>query len=409
MTVKIDHALSLSSLSAPEVRANPYPFYHQLRSVEPVHWDEVAGCWVLTGYADIVAVLREPRFSKAQGLKRIFNRIPETEQATARPVFGMFSKQMLFADAPYHTQLKGLVNKAFTPRVVEGMQAHIQEIVDELLAAVQPKGQMDIIHDFAFPLPVTVIAELLGLPREEHDKFKKWSDDFVAVLGAGHRAADLMEKARQSIIQYSDYVGALQAQHDRQPKDDLLGRLFTVEEEGQMLDYQELVANSLLLLVAGHETTTNLIGNGLLALLRHPDQMKKLQTDPSLITTAIDELLRYDNPVQILWRYASEDIEVGGKRIGQGQLINLIIGAANRDPAQFPDPDRLDLGRSQGRHAGFGFGIHFCLGSALARLEGQIAINTLLQRMPRLRLETEALDWQENPIFRGLKSLPVVF
>jgi cytochrome P450 len=409
MTVKIDHAISLSNLLDPEVRANPYPLYHQLRSTDPVYWDEAAGCWVLTGYADIVAVLRESRFSKAQGLKRIFNRFPETERVTARPVFRMFSKQMLFADAPYHTQLKGLVNKAFTPRVVERMQVHIQEIVDELLDAVQHKGQMDIIHDFAFPLPVTIIAELLGLPREEHDKFKKWSDDFLAVLGAGHHASGLMQKARQSIIQFSDYISTLQAQHHQHPKDDLLGRLFTVEEEGQRLDHKELVANSLLLLVAGHETTTNLIGNGLLALLRHPDQMKKLRDNPSLINTAVEELLRYDNPVQILWRYASEEIEIAGKQIGQGQMVNLIIAAANRDPAQFPDPDRLDLSRPESRHAGFGFGIHFCLGSALARLEGQIAINTLLQRIPTLKLETEALEWQENPIFRGLKSLPVVF
>jgi hypothetical protein len=409
MMAENNQSLSLSNLLRPEIRANPYPLYHQIRAADPVYWDEPMGFWVLTRYADIMNVLREPRLSKAQGITTALNRIPETEREIARPVYHMFSKQMLYADPPYHTQLRGLVNKAFTPRIVERMRAHIQQIVDELLDAVQGSGRMDLIWQFAYPLPITIITEMLGLPAEARDQFKKWSDDFMAVIGVVRQAPDLMKQARRSFAEFTDYIDHLQRQRRQQPRDDLLSALFSVEEQGNRLSHEELLANSILLLAAGHETTTNLIGNGLLALLRNPNQMQKLQNDPSLITSAVEELLRYDNPVQIMWRLATEDLEIAGKQIRQGQMVNLVVGAANRDPAQFPEPDRLDLSRFENRHLGFGFGIHFCVGAGLARLDGEIAISTLLRRLPGLQLETEAMEWQENPIFRGLKSLPVVF
>lgn len=409
MSTENNQSLSLSNLLRPEIRANPYPLYHQIRSADPVHWDEPMGFWVLTRYTDIVAALRDSRFSKAQGMAVALNRLPETERETAGPIYQLFSKQMLYADPPYHTQLRGLVNKAFTPRIVEKMRVHIQQIVDELLDAVQDSGRMDVIRQFAYPLPMTVTMEMLGLPPEDRDQFKKWSDDFMAVIGVVRRESNLMEKARQGLTEFTDYIGDLQEQRRQQPQDDLLSALFNVEEEGNKLSHEELVANSILLLAAGHETTTNMIGNGVLALLRYPDQMQKLRDDPSLITPAVEELLRYDNPVQIMWRLATEDLEIGGKRIEQGQMINFIVGAANRDPAQFPEPDRLNLSRLENRHAGFGFGIHFCLGASLARLEGEIAINTVLRRLPTLQLETEALEWQESPTFRGVKALPVAF
>jgi hypothetical protein len=367
------------------------------------------GFWVLTRYADIGTALRDPRFSKAQGLTAALNRMPAAVRETAKPVYDVFSRQILYADRPYHTHLRGLVNKAFTPRVVERMRPHIQQIVDELLDAVQRSGRMDVIQDLAYPLPVTVILEMLGLPLEERDQFKKWSDDFFATLGIVRQEAHLMKQARQSIAEFADYIYDLRDQYQTQPRDDLLGALFTVEEAGDRLSREEVVANAILLLGAGHETTTNLIGNGLLALMRHPDQMQRLQDDSALITTAIEELLRYDNPVQIVWRMATEDLEIGGKQIGKGQMVNLVIGAANRDPAEFPEPDRLDLSRHPNRHAGFGFGMHFCLGASLARLEGAIGISTVLRRMPALKLQTETLEWQDHPTFRGLKSLPVVF
>lgn len=409
MSVENNQSLSLSNLLRPEIRANPYPLYQRIRSEDPVHWDEPMGFWVLTRYADVLSALHEPRFSKAQGMAAALNRLPETEREGAEPIYRFFSQQMLYADPPYHTLLRGLVNKAFTPRMVERMRVHIQQIVDELLDSVQESGQMEVIDQLAYPLPIIVIMEMLGLPLEERDQFKKWSDDFMATLGVVRRAPHLMAQARQSLSEYTDYICELYDQLHDSPKDDLLSALVTVVEQGNRLSREELVANSILLLAAGHETTTNLIGNGLLALLRHPDQMQKLRDNPSSIPAAVEELLRYDNPVQIVWRLATEDLEIGGKQIGQGQIANLIVGAANRDPGQFPDPDRLDLTRTLNRHAGFGFGIHFCLGAPLARLEGQIAISTVLRRMPAMRLETEALEWQESPTFRGVKSLEVVF
>ncbi|HXV97613.1 MAG TPA: cytochrome P450, partial [Anaerolineae bacterium] len=284
MLVESNQALSLSNLLRPEIRANPYLLYQQIRSVDPVHWDEPMGFWVLTRYSDIVTGLRDSRFSKAQGMTTALNRLPEAEREIAKPIYQLFSKQMLYADPPYHTQLRGLVNKAFTPRVVEKMRTHIQQIVDELLDAVEENGQMDVIRQFAYPLPMIVTMELLGLPPEDRDRFKKWSDDFMAVIGIVRREPHLIEEAGQSLAEFTDYISDLQEQRRQHPQDDLLDALFTVEEEGNKLSHEELVANSILLLAAGHETTTNLIGNSLLALLRHPDQMQKLRKDPSLIT-----------------------------------------------------------------------------------------------------------------------------
>jgi cytochrome P450 len=409
MSVQAAPPLSLSNLLRPEVRANPYPFYAQLRSQDPVHWDEAMGFWVLTRYADVASVYNDSRFSRAQGLMGGFQRLPESEQRIAEPVYHAFSKTMPYADPPYHTRLRGLVNKAFTPRVVEQMRPHIQRIVDDLLEAVQAKGQMDVIHDLAYPLPIIVIAEMLGLPAEERQRFKGWSDDLFAVLGTVRHSPNLMEKASQSLGEMTDYITALGQERRLQPQEDLLTALVTVVDQGERLTREELVANVSVLLGAGHETTANLIGNGVLALLRNPDQMQKLRDDPALVTSVVEETMRYDNPVQIVYRSAIEDVEMEGQRLGQGQLVNMVLGAANRDPAQFSEPDRFDVTRDEGRHVGLGLGIHFCLGAPLARLEGQIAFTTLLRRFPQLRLTTDALEWQEHPTFRGLKSLPVAF
>jgi len=413
VSIQPELSLSLSNLLRPEVRANPYPFYHELRSVDPVHWDEAMGFWALTRFADVMSVFHDPRFSRAQGLMAGMNRLPEAERERARPVYDSFSKSITYSDPPYHTRLRGLANKAFTPRAVEQMRPYIQRIVDELLDAVQTagRGRMDVIRDLAQPLPLIVIAEMLGLPTEERARFKQWSDDQFAVFGVVRRAPGLMEKAAQSLTELTDYVTTLSEQRRQSPSPDLLSALVAAEEDGHHLTRAELVANVAQILAAGHETTTNLIGNGVLALLRHPDQMQKLRDDPALINSAVEEIMRYDNPVQVVYRSAAEEVELGGKRIGQGQLVNLVLGAANRDPAQFEAPDRFDLSRRESKHVGLGLGIHFCLGAPLARLEGQMAITTLLHRMPSLRLEADVdvLEWQESPTFRGLKALPVAF
>ncbi len=424
-----NEALSLSNLLQPEVRANPYPFYAQLRSQAPVYWDEEMGFWVLTRYADIASVYTDDRFSRAQGLMSNFRRLEESEQRIAKPVYRSFSKTMFYADPPYHTHLRGLMNNAFTPRRVEKMRPYIQRIVDELLDRVQAHGQMDVIHDLAYPLPVMVIAELLGLPTADRARFKGWSDDLFAILGTVRHSSHLMERAAQSLAEMTEYVTELSRKRREQPRDDLLSVLLSVVDEelecphpdhaqgrlshqghapGQ-LTQEELVANINILLSTGHETTTHLIGNGLLALLQHPDQMKKLRNQPVLIASAIEEVMRYDNPVQITYRSALEDVEIGGRQIRTGDLVNSILGSANRDIEHYTEPDRFDITRNEGRHLNFGLGIHFCIGASLVRLEAEIAFNTILRRFPSLQLATNSLDWQEHPIFRGLKALPVSF
>jgi pimeloyl-[acyl-carrier protein] synthase len=409
MPVIVTETLSLSNLKRPEVRANPYPFYEQLRAQDPVHWDEELGFWVLTRYADIVAVYHDSRFSRAQGLRRGYERLPESEQMIAEPVYHSFSKTMFYSDPPYHTRLRGLVNSAFTPAAVEQMRPYIQKTVDDLLDNVQRNGNMDVIHDFAYPLPIMVIAQMLGLPVEDRVRFKKWSDDLFAILGSVPHAPDLMERAARSLSELTSYITDLSDARRQRPLKDLMTALVEAVEGGEHLTQEELVANVIILLSAGHETTSNLIGNGLLALLQHPDQMHKLRERPNLIATTVEEMMRYDNPVQISYRSAAADVEIGGKSIRKGQLVNSILGAGNRDPERFSEPDRFDITRDEGRHLGLGLGIHFCLGAPLLRLEAQVAFTSILRRFPKLSLATENFEWQEHPIFRGVKSLPVVF
>jgi cytochrome P450 len=399
----------LSNLDNPEIRADPYPFYAQLRSQDPVHWDEMLGFWVLTRYADISSVYADARFSRAQGLRRGFERLPEAEQEIAAPVYQTFSKTMFYSDPPYHTRLRGLVNNAFTPNAVEQMRPHVQRMVDSLLDAVQTQGEMDAIHDLAHPLPILVISQMLGLPAEERARFKQWSDDLFAILGSVPHAPEAMERAAQSLAELTDYLTALSHSRRQKPQNDLMSALVGVVEKGQRLTQEELIANVTILLSAGHETTSNLIGNGLLALLRNPDQMQMLRDHPKLVASAVEEMMRYDNPVQIAYRSAAEDVELSGKLIQKGQLVNSVLAAGNRDPERFSEPDRFDISRDEGRHLGFGLGIHFCIGAPLVRLEAQIAFSTILRRFPKLHLATENLEWQEHPIFRGVKSMPLTF
>ena len=399
--------LSLQNLARPEIRADPYPFYTRIRTEDPVHWDEPGNFWVLTRYADAASAFQDARFSRAQGLQSGYHRLPENERTLARPAYDVMAKMMTYSDPPYHTRLRGLVQKAFTPRAVEQMEPHIQQIVDELLDAGEAKGLMEVMRDLAYPLPIIVIAEMLGLPTEDRAQFKQWSDDLFAIMGVVRHAPELMQKAAESAGQITDYINQLSEQRRQKPKDDLLSGLVAAEDEGSRLTHEELVANVVMLLAAGHETTTNLIGNGILALLRHPEEMEKLVKNPDLITSTIEEIMRYDNPVQIVYRSVTEDVEMDGKRIEKGQIVNLVVGSANRDPAHFSDPDHFDITRHEGRHVGLGLGIHFCLGAPLARLEGRIAINTLLPRFPQLELSTDKLQWHEHPTFRGVKELPV--
>lgn len=393
----------------PETHANPYPELRNLREHDPVHKNELMDIWVLTRYDDVVSVLRDKRFSADR--RKATNRFAQAAMQAAQEEGSPLARAntMLGADPPEHTRLRGLVSKAFTPRVVESLRPRIQQIVDELLDKVQDTGTLDIIWDLGYPLPVIVIAEMLGVPAEDRDDFKRWSDDIVATFGGPVTPPEVLERAQKSTQEMSDYFGAVIEERRREPREDLLSGLIAAEERGEVLSEEELLATCILLLAAGNETTTNLIGNGTLALLRNPDQLDKLRNRPELVESAVEEFLRYDGPVQATARVATERTEFGGKTIEPGELTMVILAAANRDPAQFPEPDTLDIERSPNEHVAFGEGLHFCLGAPLARAEGQIAFRSLLERMPELRLATEEPEWGGNFILRGLKSLPVAF
>ena len=382
---------------------DPYPTYHVLRSQDPVHRSPL-GFWVLTRYADVIATLRDPRLIKE----------PIAAFVAAR--FGMavppgLGLSMLDRDPPDHTRLRGLVSKAFTPKALESLRPHIQEIVDGLLDQVQSRGEMDLIEEFAYPLPVVVICEMLGVPVRDHERFKQWGLDVARGLDAIMLPPD-SEVGKRSVTgrrALAEYFHELIAERRAAPREDMLSALIAAEEAGDKLDEDELLATCILLLVAGHETTVNLIGNGTLALLRHPDQLRRLREEPALIGSAIEELLRYDGPVQRTARIPSADVTIGGRTIPKGEMVMPFLGAADRDPAQFPDPDRLDITRTDNRHIAFGMGIHFCLGAPLARMEGQIAINTLLRRLPKLALAAQRPEHRQSLTLRGLVSLPVAF
>ena len=388
----------------PEFNADPYPFYHRLREADPVHQSPL-GFWVLTRYDDCVMVLRDPRFGRAgfEGLlESVYGNTVEQ---------GRLPTSMLFRDPPDQTRLRALVSRAFTPRVVEGLRPRIQQIVDGLLDRVQGAGRMEVISDLAYPLPVTVISEMLGVPEEDRERIKQWSADIARSLDAIGLPTDpeIVDRGRTGRRAIGDYFRSLIPDRKKRPRGDLLSLLIEAEEQGDKLSEGELLATCVLLYIAGHETTVNLIGNGLLALLRHPKELERLRDAPSLIQSAVEELLRYDGPVQRTARITNADVELGEHKIPKGSMVVPVIGAANRDPAHFPDPDRLDVSRPDNRHIAFGFGIHFCLGAPLARLEGQITLGTLLHRLPRLALSTERPEWRESQVLRGLKALPVSF
>ena len=392
-------------LLTPEFFADPYPFYHRLRSTDPVYWSDRLGAWLLTRYSDVSSALHDSRLKSGNRIQAIMSQLPETVRCEMQPLYQHLTKMMAFTDPPDHTRLRTLVGKAFTPATVAGLRLRIQRIVDELLDKVQGAGQADLVSDFAYPLPAIVICEMLGIPLEVRDQFKQWSNDIVGFVSAGQVTTLKAETAQRSVAALTDCFRDLSDQRRQYPRDDLISALVIAEEKGDKLTEDELFSMCVQLFFAGFETTEGLIGNGLLALMRNPAQLEKLRDNPSLIGTAVEEFLRYDNSVQRQARVASVDLEISGQQIHKGQYLLLFIGAANRDPAQFPDPDRLDISRRENKHVAFGHGIHFCIGAPLARLEAEIAINTILRRCPTLRLMSQSLEWEELLALRKLKSL----
>lgn len=397
--------LSLYQLLDPEVLANPYPLYARLRSEAPVHWDPYLHAWIVTRYADVITVLHH--FSA--------NRTPTPEQFAAiglaelAPLAQVMVKQMLFMDAPDHTRLRGLASTAFTPARVEALRSHIKEILNDLLEPLLVAGRMDVIADLAAPLPAIVTAEMMGVPISDANQLKDWSADFAEVLGNFQHNPDRASRTLKCVEEMTSYFRDAIAQMRTHPREGLINALLTAEVDGDRLTEEEIIANCIVTMVGGQETTTNLIGNGMLTLLRHPDQLERLRNDLTLVPSAVEELLRYESPSQHTARICPQDTELGGKLIRKGQAVIAVMGAGNRDPERFPDPDRLDLGRKDNRHLAFGWASHFCFGAPLARIEGQLTFEAIVRRTTNLSLEPGSLVWRDNLGLRGLTSLPVTF
>jgi cytochrome P450 len=405
MTVSTGAPLSLYHLLDPEVLANPYPLYRQLRTQDPVHWDPYLHAWVVTRYSEVVEVLH--RFSAKA------THTPEKLAALGMGQFTPFARvmvrQMLFLDPPQHSRVRRLAAVAFTPRRVERVRGHIEEIADSLLDVVRSRGEMEVMEDLANPLPAIVLAEMLGVPIEDHRRLKSWSQDFAEMLGNFQHNPDRAAKVARSLEEMTAYFQEAVRRQAKRPTEGLVNALTVAEVDGDRLTEDEVVANLILTLVGGQETTTNLIGNGLLTLLRHPEDMERLRRDPTLVPAAVEELLRYESPSQYTARLAPDDVELGGRLIKRGQAVIAVMGAANRDPERFPDPERLDLVREDNRHLAFGWAGHFCFGAPLARSEGQVALSALLRQLPNLRLAPGPITWRSNLGLRGLTTLPVTF
>jgi len=385
-------------------REDPYPAYARLREIDPVHWSRVVPGWVLSRYDDVVEALGDPRLSADERNWKRYPMIAARRRRMGVPEpYSDGAASMLRLDAPDHTRLRRLVSRAFTPRAIERMRPRIQAIADRLLTRVADHGEIELVRDFSAPLPVIVIAEMLGVPPEDHERFRHWSDEGVRTLGFGD--ADDIRRSVAAQEQLRGYLEGIVAARRREPRDDLVSALVAAEEMGDRLGSGELFAQIMLILVAGNETTTNLIGNGLIALLRHPDQLEILRRDPDRIPAAIDELVRYDSPVQLTSRMAPFDLEFRGRRVRRGEQLVLLLGAANRDPSAFPDPDRLDVTRLDVRPLSFGHGVHFCLGAQLARLESEIAFRALLATFARIDLARDRIEWGDNTVLRGPRRL----
>jgi hypothetical protein len=411
-----DTDLSLCQLLDPAVLANPYPLYQRLRENDPVHWDPFLHAWVVTRYPDVITVLH----------KYSADRTPTPQQLSAmgcaelNPIASVMVKQMLFMDAPAHTRLRSLAATAFSPRRVEVLRSHIQDIADRLIDGLidglirkRSSGRMDVIKDFAEPFPAIVTAEMLGVPVSDHEQLKGWSADFAEMLGNFQHNPDRVQRVLKSVEEMTLYFRAAIREMERNPREGLIHALMTAEIDGARLTEEEVIANCIVTMVGGQETTTNLIGNGLLTLLRHPEEMRRLREEPALIQSAVEELLRYESPSQHTARLAPDDVMLGGKKIRKRQAVIAVMAAGNRDPERFPDPDRLDLERKDNRHLAFGWAAHFCFGAPLARMEGQIAFATLLRRIAHIEIEPEPAEvplvWRQNLGLRGLQSLPVRF
>ena len=394
-----------------EYRANPYPILDLYRTQDSIHWGvpalpDLPGSWYFFRFKDVMQVFKDARFSSDMSQVLPADQIPARLKAFGDPN----SAPMIFRDPPAHTRLRSLVNKAFTPQIMEAFRPRIEAVATELLEqaiAENQSGRLDLVSSFAFPLPVVVISEMLGVPSQDRTRFKEWSSAIIAAVDMLQKP-EIYQRAGIALRELHGYLAGVLAERRQNPQDDLMTALAQAEEQGGKLTEREIFSTCSLLLSAGHETTANLIGNSVLALSAHPEQWQMLKDDPTLIPNAVEEFLRYDSPAQTSSRWVTQDMEWDGRQLKKGDNVYVMLGAANRDPAQFENPNELDIRRPLSRHSAFGLGIHFCLGAPLARLEGQIALTTLMRHLPNLALQTDSLEWHDTVVVRGLKSLPVV-
>lgn len=388
--------------------ANPYRAYNHLRAAAPLHWADKFrnGAWLVTRYADVLAGLHDPRLS-SQRSHNLTAALPSEVQSEFSTFNQIFSKWMLFLDPPHHSRLRKLLNKEFTPNMIQRLRPRIHNAVNTLLDQALAKNEMEFMTEFANPLPVRVIAEMLGIPVEDQRDFQIWSDDLADFFGNATGTIEAARRAQNSLISLMEYFRALLPERRAHKGDDLVSLLLRVEEEGEVLTEEELLAQCTLLLVAGHETTRNLLGNGLLALLQNPDQLATLKQNPSLMPLAVRELARYDSPVQFSGRAVTEDFSWHGQSITKGQTVILLLASANHDPEKFSQPEKLEISRDEGMPLSFGHGAHFCIGASLAYTEAEIAFTKLFERTSTLKMLDDAPAWRANLSFRGLSRLRI--
>ncbi|GAB4195793.1 MAG: cytochrome P450 [Roseiflexaceae bacterium] len=403
--------LNLDALFLPEIVANPYPVYEELRATDPVRWNPITQMWMVSRYDDVLAVLQDDqRFISSWPLKRqLAGDLTEQERAEWGYIMNMFSLMMLNKDNPEHGRQRALVHKVFTPRVVMKLRERVVTLVDELLDKVEAKGTFEVIADLALPLPSTIIFDMCGVPHELRAAIKSSTDAAVTAFGLTNPTPGQLEQLAQVVRSGEALLRELITERRADRGEDLLSLLISAEDNGMVLTDDELVAFMFLLIAAGFETTTNLIANSLVALLRNPDQLELLRTNPALIEGAVEELARYDAPVHVIFRLTSEEVTIGETTIPAGQMVMVLLGAANRDEEQYQNADQLDITRKLTRHASFGYGPHYCLGAPLARLEVQIALNEVLRRLPNLRLLGDTVDREPNMVVRSVRSLPLAF
>lgn len=395
------------NLTTPAAVLDPYPLYQKILAESPTHFSEPLGGWVLSRYQDVVSALRSPQLS-CDRFAPIFRQMPPAVQEYLRPIADVSSRWTAFMDPPQHTRMRALSSQAFSPARVQAMRPRVKQLIDEQLQRLMQREQFDFVHDFCSEIPTIIIAEIIGVPSSDRAIFREWVTPLVQMFGTASPAPEVVAAARQATLDMVPYLKSVVAERRKVPREDVISTLLRAEAQEQKLTEDDLVADCISLINAGHETTRSMLSAGTLLLIRHPDQLQRLCADPSLMSSALDEILRYESPVQRTSRVVRDTGELFGQQMQAGQMIWVLLGAANRDPAQFPDPDRFDIGRHPNKHLAFGGGPHFCEGAPLGRIEGELAFTALLEWLPRMRLVDETPDWLTLvSATRSLRSLRI--